>query len=142
MGHLAPGSWLTYIPNISLLQHQANNYNQSTSNYIKERVSIIYIYIFYYNNTLQTVAPTIDSTAKSDPYLHKKKHQNYHQSRSKLEVPKPPNLNKTEWSIAPTVKWSIYILGKPSKEKNGNILVFYQYWGGEYPPTNIFPVFS
>ena len=28
------------------------------------------------------------------------------------------------------------------KRKNGDILVFYQYWGGEYPPTNIFPFFS
>ena len=34
------------------------------------------------------------------------------------------------------------VLGKPSKEKTGNIFVFYQYWGEEYPPTNIFPVFS
>ena len=36
-------------------------------------------------------------------------------------------------------------LGKPSKEKTGNILVFYQYWGGGGggpPPTNIFPFFS
>ena len=34
-------------------------------------------------------------------------------------------------------------LGKGSiqKKKNGNILVFYQYWGGEYPPTNMFPGF-
>ena len=31
-------------------------------------------------------------------------------------------------------------LGKPSTEKNENILVFYQYW--EYPPTNKFPFFS
>ena len=29
---------------------------------------------------------------------------------------------------------SLSLLGKPSKEKNGNILVFFQYWGGGVPP--------
>ena len=29
-------------------------------------------------------------------------------------------------------------LGKPSKEKTGNILVFYQYRGGEDPPRPIY----
>ena len=37
--------------------------------------------------------------------------------------------------------WLAY-KGSLQKKKNGNILVFYQYWGGEYPPTNIFPFFS
>ena len=30
------------------------------------------------------------------------------------------------------------VLGKPSKEKPGNILVFYQYWGGGNTPRPIY----
>ena len=30
------------------------------------------------------------------------------------------------------------LLGKPSKEKTGKILVFYQYWGGEGTPRPIY----
>ena len=40
------------------------------------------------------------------------------------------------------VKNQTNVLGKPSNEKNGNSLVFYQTGGGRYPKIKLFPFLS
>ena len=42
--------------------------------------------------------------------------------------------------FVPLDSFDMFLLGKPSKEKNGNILVFYQYCGGA--PDQYISVFS